>query len=67
MGLVVKNLRDLDNGIYLVRKMVIFGIFEGVEFDVKIFFLNEGFSENFEGLFEVNFKIIWIYMFVCLE
>lgn len=34
---------------------------------MKICFLNEGFSENFEGLLEVNFKIIWIYMVVCLD
>jgi len=34
---------------------------------VKTSFPNEGFSENLEGLPEVNFKTIWTHMVACLD
>ena len=66
-GLAAKNLRDPDGGIHLARKKAQLGILEVVEPDVKTRFPNEGFSENLEGLPEVNFKTIWTYMVACLD
>ena len=66
-GLAAKNLRAPDNGIHLARKKATLGILEVVEPDVKTSFPNEGFSENLEGLPEVNFETIWTYMVASLD
>ena len=60
-------MRDPDIGIHLARKKATLGILEVVEPDVKTSFPKEGFSENLEGLPEVNFKTIWTYMVACLD
>ena len=60
-------MRDPDGGIHQARKKARLGVLEVVEPDVKTCFPNEGFSENLEGLPEVNFKTIWTYMVACLD
>ena len=60
-------MRDPDGGIHQAKKKAQLGVLEVVEPDVKTCFPNEGFSENLEGLPEVNFKTIWTYMVACLD
>ena len=61
-GLHLKNLRDPDGGVHLVRKKVLMGIADEINPAITDLLAKDGYHYDLSNLPDVNFGTVWKYM-----